>query len=156
MFLNFSLNKVEQFVYQAGSTLLQTGTGYVSGHVINSIYQWLHPGKVILGQPLIVAINPWMAGVCVGLFALVDLVAKKVIEHLDVKNISRKPLYQLIRMAVSVTVSSLLASLILGITFQFAVAAIVSSLIASALLLQIAKVFSKLIYQEKPYGTVKC
>ena len=156
MFSNFSLQKVEHWIHQAGSGVLQTGTGYISGHAINSVYQWLHPGKVILGQPLVLVINPWVAGACAGIFAIVDLVAKKVIENTELNKLSQKPLYQLIRLAVSVTVSSLIACLIFGITFKIAAVAILSSLVASTVLLYVAKGFSELIYQDTPYVAEKC
>ncbi len=156
MYSSFSLQKVEQWVHHAGSSILQTGTGYLSGEVINSVYQWLHPGKVILGQPLVLVINPLVAAASAGIFALVDLTAKKIIENTPLQKVSHKPLYQLIRVAVSLTISSLAASLIFGITIKIAAAAILSSLVASTLFLYIAKAFSKLVYQETPRELVKC
>jgi hypothetical protein len=146
MHCNFSISHIEQIFYKAGSVVLQVGAGYLSGHGINELFQRLYPGKIILGQPPILAIHPIHAGICAGVFALVDLVAKTIIDNSDYKDICQKPLYQLFRLIFTVTLSSLVASAILGITFKIAAAAILSSLIGSTILLALAKGFSNLNY----------
>ncbi len=137
-----SVRNIENVVYHAGSMILQTGIGYFSGHFINAVALWLNPGKVVLGRSANLAIQPWDACAAVAIFTVVDLIAKAVLEQLPFKESLQKPLYQLIRIAVSVTVSSLIASAILGITINMAAVAIVSSIIASTILMGLAKLYS--------------
>ncbi len=122
--------------------VLQTAIGYLGANVINTLNLYLHPGKVILGAPPVLVINPLQAGVCSLVFAIVDRVAMDILKskHSDLAE------RQLLRMVVTLPMSALLSSVCLGITFNAAALAIVTSVVGLTILLSTAQAYSRLAY----------
>lgn len=125
-----------------GKGLLQTGIGYLGGHVINSINQYMHPGKVILGAPPVLVITPLQAGYCSFVFAIIDRIAIKILQSKQ----NEPPANQLVRMAVTIPLSAAFSAACLGISFNVALLAILTSVIGLTILLSMSKAYNQLAY----------
>lgn len=126
------------------TTVLESLSGALCGHVINSINQYMHPGKVILGMSATVVINPSQAAVCSMIFAIFDRVVLGLVPH----HLKNNPQIQLVRISASVMTSATVSSAIFGISFNLAAGVIASSIIATTILLGAAKVYNQLVHEH--------
>lgn len=143
---DISVTDVKNYFLQAGDIVYQAGTGLLGGHTINYINQWLHPGKVILGKPPVPLIDPFQAGVCSLTFAVTDFLAKQIFEKYLGVEFSNKPLCQVIRMAGTIALSALVTSACLHITFTLAATAIVTSIVASAIIMGLVILYNAMVH----------
>lgn len=127
--------------------LLQSGVGCVGGYLINTIHQYLHPGKIILGVPPIVLINPLQAAICTLTYALVDRAAAQIF-----KQSHKDPAADIFRMVGTISFAGIVSSVCLGISFNVAGATILTSIIGTTLLLGATKAYHELCaYIPKEY-----
>lgn len=125
-----------------GTIIAQTGVGSLSGHLINAINQYMHPGKVILGIPPALVISPFQAGICSLVYAVIDRIAIHVLH----REKNDKPVNQAARMAVVLILSAGLTSAGLGISFNVAAGTILTSIVGTVLLLGAAKAYNQLVH----------